>query len=100
MHQNVACRPPLCFSYSVQSRVLLRPVIVTACAAILRGKAEDLSNANVLLLAALKTHTDKQRNQTGQTLDGTSLNMGPPGDRTRHTSTDRTGDLRWMVDLS
>lgn len=48
----------------------------------------------------LKTNKTKRSKNARKTLDDTPLNMGPPGDRTRHTSTERTEDFRWIVDLS
>ena len=60
------------------------------------GEAVDRPSLCVPLSAALK-HTKKPN---GQTLDDTPLNMGPPGDRTRHMSTERTEDFSWIVDLS
>lgn len=41
---------------------------------------------------SVKTH--------GKTSDDARLNMGPPGERICHTSTERTEDFGWIVDLS
>lgn len=51
-------------------------------------------------LPPLQTNKTKKGKNARKTLDDTPLNMGPPGDRTRHTSTERTEDFRWIVDLS
>lgn len=53
-------------------------------------------SSSVPLLAARKN----TKKPNGTKLDDTSLNMGPPGDSTRHTSTERTEDFSWIVDLS
>ena len=80
--------------FLVRSHVNIRHIFVVDGAAILGRLWID--RACVPLSAALK-HTKKPN---GQTLDDTPLNMGPPGDRTRHMSTERTEDFSWIVDLS
>lgn len=59
-----------------------------------------LSAVRALPLPEKQTKQRKAKTQEKTPLDHTPLNMGPPGDRTLHTSTERTEDFRWIVDLS
>lgn len=93
------------FFLLVRSHVGWRHVAVvsphTVHTAILRRLwPETVRSPFVRCLPPLKTNKTKKSKNARKTLDDTPLNMGPPGDRTRHTSTERTEDFRWIVDLS
>lgn len=85
----------------MRSHVRLRHIAVVLYTAILRRLWIDES---VGAVCSLRPPSKERKNKETQTqkkpLDDTLLNMGPPGDRTRHTSTERTEDFSWIVDLS
>lgn len=87
-----------CGAHDLTSRAVTFQVTSRGCDRLLSHFDEVADGEAVRAnLPSCGKHT---RKTSGRTADDARLNMGPPGDRTRHMPIGRTEDLGWIVDLS